>query len=213
MAKTVTTQTIRDEREPGGDIPEVQAQYIATHPSLFMERQTHEKDVLQFIRMSKRRPTQWAEKPNPELGEPGVETPEWVEFVGDMEALAWLVWRARLVLAWTAVDRKPTMPWSDCVESGWLKDDTFRQCLQHRQDYYDAQEARRDRLKTRTLCLTGTKGVILGEHVDHTPKEMQELKKAKRAEKLEQKQRNSAQSQDEKAHEAEGPSMQVPATA
>jgi hypothetical protein len=203
MAKTVTTQTIRDEREPGGDIPEVQANYIAAHPSLFMERQAHEKDVLQFIRMSKRRPTQWAEKPNPELGEPGVETPEWVEFVGDMEALAWLVWRARLVLAWTAVDRKPTMPWSDCVESGWLKDDTFRQCLQRRQDYYDAQEARRDRLKTRMLT---------GEEAPHTStsSERKAARKAKAQEKA-QEAAISANTQETKAHEAEGPSMQVPA--
>ena len=81
MAKTnkqVTTQTIRNERAPGGDIPEAVMTYIAAHPELFQQYQSHDRDTERVMKLSKA----------------GIAKQ-------DAEAIAWLLWRSRLVQSWT----------------------------------------------------------------------------------------------------------------
>lgn len=138
------------------EIPESVMCYIGLHPEMFMDRQQHDADVEHFVRLSKKRPEQWKTKPDRQLGEPGVETDEWKTFIGDMDALAWLVWNARMVIQWSSVDRKPTKCWSDAVESAWLRDELFEMCRERRKAFYAEKEARHDRLDG--LVKTGTFG-------------------------------------------------------
>jgi hypothetical protein len=147
--KTVTKATIKRERTPGGDIPETVATYIAAHPEQFQEYMTFDKDTERICAMSKK----------------GIE-------LEDAQAIAWLLWRARLVFNWTRdSDRQPTLDWELAVESAWLKDELFRMCKDKRSNFYEAQQARRERLEGIKLCLTGTKGVKLADDVERGTKE------------------------------------------
>lgn len=129
----VTVQTIRNERAPGGDIPEVVKNYIAMHADRFIQPQTHDRDVEIVMKMSKR----------------GIEK-------ADAEAVAWLIWRARMVHSWTAVDRKPTLSWEQAVDSAWLKDELFKLCSDKRKHFYEERDARRTRLEQ--AITTGVEG-------------------------------------------------------
>lgn len=152
--KTVTTKTIRNERQPGGDIPESVMMYIALHPDLFCEYVAHDKDTERIVRMSKK----------------GIS-------LEDAEQVAWLIWRARMVRQWTT-DRKtrqPTLTWETAVESAWLKDELFKLCADKRKAYYAEQQARRERLDA--LVQTGTMDTEYG-----TKKERKEARRAKKKE-------------------------------
>lgn len=122
--KTVTTQTIKTERTPGGDVPEVIMNYLAMHPQWFEGRVSHERDTERLMRMSKK----------------GIAKE-------DAESVAWLLWRARMVQGWSAVNRVPTKTWAECIESAWLKDELFLMCADKRKAFYAEQEARRNRLE------------------------------------------------------------------
>lgn len=139
---TVTTQTIRRERQPGGDIPESVMFFVGARPDLFQDYQTHDRDTERIMKMSKRGITK-----------------------EDAEAIAWLLWRARLVQSWTAVNRVPTIGWEDAVMSGWLKDEMFKLCKAKRDGFYAEREARRNRLDS--LVQTG----LTDEDIEHAPKE------------------------------------------
>lgn len=127
----VTTETIRNERPTGGSIPEVLATWIAANAARFIEYETHDTDTGNLLKMSKK----------------GMQ-------LEDAEEVAWLLWRARMVLAWTAVNRKPTITWAAAVESAWLKDVRFENASAKRKAFYAEQTARRDRLAN--LIQTGT---------------------------------------------------------
>ena len=144
---TVTKQTVRNEdnaqRNNEGDIPEVVAKFVAANPARFMDK-PQAKDV--HAADAKR----WE-----------VEmtfTPE------DAASVAWMLWRARLVITWTAEQTgagrgKPTVTWARAVESGWLKDPLFKIAKARRDTFYAEQEKRKDRMKTIMLAHTGTDGV------------------------------------------------------
>lgn len=130
---TVTKKTVLKERAPGGDIPEVVMQWFAMHPDLFQQYQSHERDTARLMKLSKSGVTK-----------------------EDAEALAWLLWRARMVQGWSAVNRVPTRTWAEAVESAWLKDELFLMCSERRKQHYAEQQARRDRLEQ--AMLTGVEG-------------------------------------------------------
>lgn len=119
----VTTQTIRKERAPGGDIPETWATYIAMNPDKFVQSQTVDRDTERVMKMSRS----------------GIEK-------SDAEAVAWLLWRARMVIGWSAVNRKPTKTWEEAVQAAWTKDELFQMCNEKRKRFYEEREARRERL-------------------------------------------------------------------
>lgn len=128
--KQVTVGTIRSERVPGGDIPETVATFVMLHPEMFAARQSLDRDTEKVMRMSKK----------------GIEKE-------DAEAIAWLLWRSRMVLSWSRnpVTLAPTQTWETAVESAWLKDELFAMCNERRKRYYEAQQARRDRLENLML--------------------------------------------------------------
>jgi hypothetical protein len=152
----VTKQVVKNERVPGGSIPETVMHYIATHPFWFQDRQTHERDTERIIKMSK----------------VGIAKE-------DAEDIAWLLWRARMVQGWSAVNRKPTRSWAEAVESAWLKDELFQMCSDKRRAYYAEQEARRKRLEQ--MMATGLEGDH-GDTVDaKAQKSMTRIKQRRQA--------------------------------
>lgn len=73
----------------------------------------------------------------------------------DAEALAFLLWRARLVA------RETTASWPEAVDHAWLRTELFKVCNQRRKDRIAQAEARRERLNA--LVLTGVDSNTDGE--------------------------------------------------
>jgi hypothetical protein len=156
-SKTVTKQTVRTERAPGGAVPESVAIWFMQHPELFAEQQTFDRDTERLMKMSKR----------------SIEKE-------DAEELAWLLWRARMTLNWSRnAERQPTIDWAQAIESAWLKDELFQMCNAKRKAFYEAREARRERLERSKLIYTGTKGVSLDpDHKRNDHEQMQDTEQA-----------------------------------
>jgi hypothetical protein len=64
----------------------------------------------------------------------------------DAEAIAFLLWRARMVRRYAGATVK--MSWPDAVEHALLRDEVFRVCNERRQRAIAEREARKERLES-----------------------------------------------------------------
>lgn len=73
----------------------------------------------------------------------------------DAEALAFLLWRARLV------HREARVSWADAMNHAWVRSELFKVCNERRKARIAESKARKERLES--LILTGADGSVSGE--------------------------------------------------
>lgn len=120
----IKTETRRDF---GPEIPESVKNYFAGQEARFAAPVTVSFDTERIVKLSKT----------------GMDK-------ADAEAIAFLLWRSRLV------HRSAKVSWADAVEHGWLRTELFKVCAARRKQRIAENEARHQRLQS--VILTGVDG-------------------------------------------------------